>query len=131
MGERPKRLYELVSLQPTTGVYYNAPGYICGEEVLPGPMTVPQTHRPQPSAADTSPEPEVAHPIICRAHFPADITAQLVSWDNPEGKLTNSDLDLTGIVLHHACMADCFNVCEWTTMSRTDNTAGLWWNRKG
>ena len=28
-------------------------------------------------------------------------------------------------------MSDCVDICKRTTMSLTDNTAGLWWNRKG
>ena len=63
--------------------------------------------------------------------FSEDITAQLVSWGNPEGQITNSELELADSVLHHACMADFFHLRERTMLSRTDNTVGLWWQRKG
>ena len=59
--------------------------------------------------------------------FPPDITDQLVSWDNPEGQVTNSDLDLSISVIRHAFMADCFDICKLNIMSRTDNKADLWW----
>ena len=58
-------------------------------------------------------------------NFPGDITAQLVSWGNLEYQVTNSDLDLVVSMLHHACMADCFDIRKQTTLSCTDNTAGL------
>ena len=60
-----------------------------------------------------------------------DITAQLVSWGNPEGQVTNSDLELLGSVLHHGCMADCFDIREWTTLPLTENMTGIWWKSKG
>ena len=59
--------------------------------------------------------------------FPPDITDQLVSWDNPEGQVTNSDLDLAGSVIHHTCTADYFDISDQNTLSQTENTAGLWW----
>ena len=83
---------------------------MCVWAVLLGPKEAPLTPQPQPNAEATPPEPTVAHPIIWPAHFTADITAELVSWGNPEGQATNSDLELAGRVLHHACMDDCFNI---------------------
>ena len=56
---------------------------------------------------------------------PAGITAHLVSWGNPEGQVANSDLELAVRMLHHACMEDCFDIRERTTLSRTDNPPGL------
>ena len=79
----------------------------------------------------TSPDPAGAHPIIWKAHFPADIAPQLVSWGKTEGQVTNSYLELVGIMIHHSYMDDCFNIRKWTTLSFTDNTEGLWWKRKG
>ena len=82
LSKRPTRLSEIIPLQPTLDGYHNAPGYMCGGALIPGPKAVPRTHQLQPSAAATSPEPTGAHPIVWRARFPADITAQLVSWVN-------------------------------------------------
>ena len=96
-----------------------------------GPTWVPRNPQPHPSSAATYPEPAGAHPIVRQANFPADITAGMVSWGNPEGQVTNSNLELAGRVLHRAYMADCFNIHEQKTMACTDNTAGLWWKRKG
>ena len=51
--------------------------------------------------------------------------AQMVSWGNPEGQVTNCDLDMAGSVLHHACAADFFDMRERTMLSQTDNTTVL------
>ena len=118
-------MYELVPLHPTTDGYHNASGLMCEWSVLPGPMAVPWTPQLQPSSAATSPEPAGAHTIVLWAHFLADITRQLVSWVNPEVQVTNSDLYLASSMLHHACMANYFDIRERTTLSFTDNTAGL------
>ena len=102
-----KRLYEIVPLQTMLDGYHDASGYMCGGAVLTGPREVSLTPQAQPSAASTPLESVVAHPIVCRAHFTADITANIVSWGNPEVQVTSSDLELVGSVIHHACMADC------------------------
>ena len=111
--------------------YHYASGYMCGGAVLPVPTAVPWTPQYQPSSAATSQDPAIANPILWRAHFPADITAQLVSWGNPEVQITKIDLYMSGSGVHHAGMVDCFNICKQTTLSRKDKTAGLLWQRKG
>ena len=63
--------------------------------------------------------------------FPKDIVDSLVSWTNPQGTVNNSELELAGGEVHSDCVSQCFLVKERTTLSRTDNTAGLWWQRKG
>ena len=64
-------------------------------------------------------------------NFTAYITTQLVYWGNPEGQVTNSDLELAGSVLYHAYMAYCFDICKRTRLYCTYNITGLWWQRKG
>ena len=118
-------------LQPTLDGYHNASGYMYEGAVLLGPTTVPRTPQRQPSAVDTSPEPAGAHPIVLRAHFHADITAKLVSWGNPEGQVTKSEIELACSMIHHTYMAYFFDIRERTNLSCTDNTADLWCQRKG
>ena len=127
LGRRPTRLYELMPLHPTLDGYQDAYGYMCGGAVILGPTALTRTPQQQPSAAATSLDPKGAQSIKWRALFPADITTQLVSWGNPEDQVTNSDLELVGSVIHHACMANCFDISDRVTLSQTDNTAGLWW----
>ena len=100
--------------------------------MLPGPTATPRALPPQTSAARPSPNPTGAHPIVWRMPFPKDIVESLVSWTNPQGTVNNnSELELAGGVFHSDCVAQCFDVKERTTLARTDNTAGLWWQRKG
>ena len=54
--------------------YHDTHGYMGGVEVLLGPNVVSSTPQHHPRAADTSPDPAGLHPIVWRAHFPADIT---------------------------------------------------------
>ena len=70
-------------------------------------------------------------PIVWRVTWPKTISAALVSRDNPTGTITNSDLELAGAFLHHACAAACFDIRERTVKSSTDNTPTLYWERKG
>ena len=55
----------------------------------------------------------------------------LVSWKNPQGTVNKSELELAGGIIHSDCVAQCFVVTDRTVFSRTDNTSGLWWQRKG
>ena len=83
VANRPTRMYELVPLRPTMEGYHNASGYMCGGVVLPGPTATPRTLPPQTSAAQPSPNPTGAHPIVWRMPFPKVIVESLVSWTNP------------------------------------------------
>ena len=72
-----------------------------------------------------------AHPIVWWALFSEDMSVSLVSWSNPTGMVTNSDIELAYRVIHHTYMEDCYDVQEQTILSWKDNMAGLWWQRKG
>ena len=63
--------------------------------------------------------------------FPKDIVDSLVSWTKPQGTVNNSELELARGVVRSDCVAQWFVVTERTTLSRADNTSGLWWQRKG
>ena len=123
-------MYEIVPLRPTVAGYQDASGYMCGGMVLPRPTSIPWELPPHPSSARPSPNTKGAHPIVWRIPFPKDIVDSLVSWTNPKGKVNNSELELAGGVVHSDCVAQCFVVKERTTLSRIDNTAGLWWQHK-
>ena len=55
----------------------------------------------------------------------------MVSWSNPMGGTTNSDLEMAGSVLHHDGFANCFGMQECIVLSRTYNMATMWWQSKG
>ena len=63
--------------------------------------------------------------------FLKDIVESLVSWTKPQGTFNNSELELAGGVVNSDCVAQCFVIKERTTLVRTDNTAEIWWQRKG
>ena len=54
-------------------------------------------------------EEEECVPTVFRAEWPDDIKAEINSKDNPNGKLTNSDLEMAGLLLLWLIMED---VCE-------------------
>ena len=78
LGSRSTRLYELFLLHPTLHGYENASRYMCVWALLLGPMEVPRTLQLHTISATTSPEPAISHLIVLWAHFPVNITAQLV-----------------------------------------------------
>ena len=59
-----------------------------------------------------------------------DYTSSVRKEIDPQGTVNNSELELAGGVVHSDCVYQCFVVKERTTLSRTDNTAGIWWQRK-
>ena len=124
-------LFELVPLTPILDGYHDSYGRMCGGVVLPGPSAVPRVLQKHPSAALPSKDKLAAHPIVWSVPYSQDIVDRLVTYKNPGGDINNSDLDLAGGVFQHCCMADSYDVRERTLLSRTENSAGMWWMRKG
>ena len=131
MAEGPTRLFELVPLTPTLDGYHDSSGRMCGGVVLPGPSAVPRVLQKHPSASLPSKEELAAHPIVWRVPYPQDIVNRLVTYKNPGGDINNSDLELAVGVFQHCYAVDSYDVRERTVLSRTDNSAGMWWMRKG
>src|SRR5210317_1508827 len=70
--------------------------------------------------------------ILWRAPYLPEVQAQVVSEDNPSGKLTNSDLELEGTVLHHwLLLGKVAKVEGETTHTGCDNTPAVAWRGKG
>lgn len=69
-------------------------------------------------------------PLLWRALFPAHIAAALVSWSNPDGTISISDLELAGVLANNDVLAQSVDVTEVTTGTGTDNTAALAWSTK-
>ena len=70
-------------------------------------------------------------PILWRHPFPCWVQDRLVSFDNPSGDITNSDLELAGSIAHNDILAQAADVRECTTHNCYDNTAAVFWQRKG
>lgn len=60
-------------------------------------------------------------PILWRAPFPQHIQDRLVSWTNPQGDITNSDLELAGLVAHQDILAQEVNCHGCTQVPLGDN----------
>ena len=69
--------------------------------------------------------------ILWRAPFPAQVQNQLVSWSNPAGTISNSDLELAGTIAQHDVLAHEVDVRECTIATLTDNTPAQAWQHKG
>ena len=131
MASRPTRLFKLVPLSPTLDGYHDSSGIMCGEVVLPGPSAVPRVLQKQPSAALPSKDKLAAHPIVWHVSYPQDVVDRLVTYKNPRGDINNLGLELARDVFQHCCAADSYDVRERAVLSHTNNSAGMWWMRKG
>lgn len=69
--------------------------------------------------------------IVWRAPFDDEIRLRLVSFSNPTGDITNSDLELAATVTHHDVLATNFDLREHTIQSSHDNTPAEAWQHKG
>lgn len=70
-------------------------------------------------------------PIFWRVEWPNDIQARLVSFENPNGDLTNSDLELAGTILQEGVLGAETSIAEKTIFTAGDNTASIAWRHKG
>jgi len=113
LAERPTRIAELVPARtPHTIGACDAAGTGMG-----GVHFVPIQGRLQP--------------ILWRQKFTPAIQTELVSFDNPTGKISNSDLELAGSVAHADIIAQFTDVRERTLQHLYDNTPTVCWQRKG
>ena len=66
-----------------------------------------------------------------RLQWPKHITDRLVTDKNPGGIISNSDLELTGGLLHLEALVQSFDAREHTILSKTDNLNTLFWQQAG
>ena len=121
---RPTHLAEVVPTPPT---YYGASdaakagmGGVWFPPLKPSPLA---THMPAAHA--------LQHPILWRSRFPREIQSELVSFSNPTGSITNSDLELAGTVAHDDILAQTIPVHHLTSCTFCDNTPAVAWRGKG
>lgn len=69
--------------------------------------------------------------IVWREPYPEAVKSEVISDSNPTGKLTNSDLELEGTVLHHLVLGKTAKVDGETTYTGCDNTPAVAWRTKG
>ena len=108
---------ELIPLAAATEGHHDAFGTSVGGIWFPSPSLKPQ-------------EGYKNEPVVWRLKWPEFIVDKLVSSDNPNGSIPNSDLGLVGGLLHLEALAQCFDTQERTVLSKTDNLNVLFWQRK-
>jgi hypothetical protein len=79
----------------------------------------------------TSLEPNTSPPLIWRQPFLASIQDALVSDSNPSGSITNSDLELLGVVAHTQALATSQDLRNATLWIGCDNTPAVAWSSRG
>jgi hypothetical protein len=82
---------------------------------------------PECPSSDTPVHP----PIAWRHAFPDSIQARIVSYSHPTGDITNSDLELFGVIAHQDVLAQAVDVCEHTLCTGSDNTPAVSWHTRG
>jgi hypothetical protein len=144
LASRPTRLYEIVpQTHPELLGAQDACGFGMGGVWFPATHQLPS--RPttaSPSSANEMPvdnascSPLAASsrdegPILWRARFEPDIVNDLVSFANPTGNVTNSDLELAAAVVQNDIAVHNYDVRERTIASGSDNTPAVAWQAKG
>jgi len=93
---RPTQIQEIVPLDPVVEKYHNASKYAAGGAIIPADTTVSWNKE--------------LSPILWRASFPEEIQKILVSYENPDSDITNSDLELVGGILSNEAAAQTFDI---------------------
>jgi hypothetical protein len=119
IASRPTRIAEIVPLLPSALGYHDASGQGAGGVWFPSNDLNPRLGSSQ------------SQPLVWRLQWPKDVTDSLVSVQNPHGSISISDLELAGGLLHLDAIAHAFDIRERTVLSKTDNLATMFWQRKG
>ena len=119
ISTRPTRIAELVPLLPVAEGHHDASGAGAGGIWFPS-----STITPRDGYVSTA-------PVAWRFKWPQHIVDRLVTDTNPRGTITNSDLELAGGLLHLDALTHCFDIRERTVLSKGDNLATTFWERKG
>jgi hypothetical protein len=119
ISTRPTRIAEVVPLPPVAKGHHDASGLGAGGIWFPGPHLAPRL-------GFTS-----TQLLVWQHRWPDFISSWLVMADNPHGSITNSDLELAGGLLHLDALSQCFDIWEWTVLSKGDNLSTNFWERQG
>ena len=115
---RPTRIAELVPLLASAEGHHDASGLGAGGVWFPAEHLTPR------KGFDNN-------PVVWRIKWPQYIIDRLVTSTNPNGTISNSDLELAGGLLHLDALSQTFDIRERTVLSKTDNLNTLFWQRKG
>jgi hypothetical protein len=70
------------------------------------------------------------HPVVWRVEWPQDIRDNVVSFSNPTGTITNSDLEMAGMVLHYLVLEHLTRLRHVHIAAWCDNTPTVSWTNK-
>ena len=70
-------------------------------------------------------------PVVWRVEWPDDIVARLVTQDNPDGDITNSDLEMAAEVLGWLVLESCVSTRHAHVGVCSDNSPTVAWQTKG
>ena len=125
VSSRPTHLAEIVPTPPTYFGTVDASGRGMGGVWFPPGPPAPLSVRPPKSSL-------LKHPILWRDPFPQDIVDSLITFDNPRGTITNSDLELAGSVAQDDILAQAApSLANTTSCQFSDNSATVAWRTKG
>lgn len=135
LRDRPTRMQEVVPAAPTVVGAHDASGYGAGGVWLPSraanvrPVTLQVMDNHSGTTKLTRHQP--GQPVLWRAPIPKYLQKRLVTYDNPQGTINNSELELAGAILHDDAAVQLYDLEERTIKSSTDNIATMFWLRKG
>jgi hypothetical protein len=85
-----------------------------------------------PYASQTNQSDYDGEPLVWRLPFPEEVQNEMVSWNNPRGRITNSeDMETAGTILHQDVLGDHALVAGETCHNYSDNTPSVTWRTKG
>ena len=70
-------------------------------------------------------------PILWRQRFTPRVARSLITADNPNGTVSISDLEVTGMIAHKDILARTHDIRERTIWLAGDNRAAIAWSNKG
>jgi hypothetical protein len=130
LPNRPTRLHEIVP-QPDLELLGAQDASGKGMGGIWFPALTELLERPAIDSAAKSSTNNGAGPILWRAKFDADITRDLVSYENPRGTITTSDLELASAIVQHDVVAHQLDIRERTIASGSHSTPTVAWQTKG
>jgi hypothetical protein len=132
LTSRPTRLHEIVAQDiPDVLGASDACGHGIGGVAFPQQGVHTRNDGAPCSGMQRGPSRGTPAPLVWRSTIPPDITRRLVSFNNPNGTITNSDLELLATVVHKDVVAHALDVRERTIATGTDNTPALAWQTTG
>ena len=121
---RPTHIGDII---PTPTTYYGAAD--AAKPVMGGVLLSPEN--PESLAFWTSVDCRLQEPCLWRQPFEPKIQAQIISESNPEGNITNIDLELSGTIAQEEFFSNSTSVPHLTTCYFTNNTPAIDWSGKG